>query len=231
MNRLLWELQEADTHIAALKRERGKLDDGAHARGERDTLRAAHDQERTHLSALNTERTDRELQLKTMEEKLARQQSRLMTASSAHEVTALERDIKGLTARRGELDEAVLTLMDDIEACSHRLTKLESALQQKTAETEAIESHFAAETARLEAAMSAARTQRDDIAARLSEADEESLQKYAASAARFHGVAVAHPDRGNCSACGMALTPFNLREAKTQQWPTCESCGRLLFVE
>ena len=29
----------------------------------------------------------------------------------------------------------------------------------------------------------------------------------------------------------MAITPYNLREAKSQTWPTCESCGRLLFVE
>jgi hypothetical protein len=28
----------------------------------------------------------------------------------------------------------------------------------------------------------------------------------------------------------MALTPYNLKEIKTKEWPTCESCGRLLFI-
>jgi predicted nucleic acid-binding Zn-ribbon protein len=69
MNRLLFELQEADTLITRLKRERSKLDDGTHARSERDTLQKAHDAERTRLSALNGDRSDKELQLKSTEEK------------------------------------------------------------------------------------------------------------------------------------------------------------------
>jgi predicted nucleic acid-binding Zn-ribbon protein len=76
MNRNLFELQEVDNHLLSLKRERSKLDDGTHARGERDTLQRAFDEERTRLSALTSERNDKELQLKSAEEKIARQQSR-----------------------------------------------------------------------------------------------------------------------------------------------------------
>jgi len=31
--------------------------------------------------------------------------------------------------------------------------------------------------------------------------------------------------------CGMMITPYNLKEAKTEEWPQCESCTRLLYVE
>jgi uncharacterized protein len=228
MNRLLFELQNFDSLITKLKRERSKLDDGTHARSERDTLQKAFDEERTRLSNLNTERSDKELQQKSTEEKLARQQSRLMNATSAHEVTALQRDIAALQKQRGDLDEAILMLMDDIEQSSTRLAELEKELDEKSATTTDVEHQFTQEVLRLEKELESAKEKREEIAAQLSEAE---LKKYNDVAAKHGGVAVAHPEKGNCSACGMALTPFNLKEAKTQQWPTCESCGRLLFVE
>lgn len=228
MNRSLFELQEADTLVAKLKRERSKLDDGAHARSERDTLARAHDMERTRLSSLNTNRTDRELQLKSAEEKIARQQSRLMQATSTHEVTALQRDIKALEAQRGDFDEAILNLMDEIETSMARVAKLEAELLEKTVAVSDVEAHFSEETQRLERELEHAHALRDQIAATLS---EDETEHYQASAQAHNGVAVAHPDKGNCSACGMAFTPFNLREAKSQEWPSCESCGRLLFIE
>jgi predicted nucleic acid-binding Zn-ribbon protein len=227
MNRLLFELQEADTLITRLKRERSKLDDGTHARSERDTLQKAYDAEHTRLSALNGERSDKELQLKSAEEKIARQQSRLMTATSSHEVTALQRDIKALGNMRGDLDETILNLMDEIETTSTRLTELEKELKQKADETTGVEKQFSVETARLDRELAAAQKQREELIAKL---DANHFNKYQAVADKHHGVAVAHPEKGNCSACGMTLTPFNLKEAKTQEWPTCENCGRLLFI-
>jgi predicted nucleic acid-binding Zn-ribbon protein len=114
MNPLLFELQEIDNRIARIKRERSKLDDGETLRSERNTLQKAVDTEKDRLNHLNTDRTDKELQLSTTEEKLTKQQTRLMNAKSAHEVTSLQRDIAGLNHARGDLDEALLMLMDEI---------------------------------------------------------------------------------------------------------------------
>src|SRR5687768_3122712 len=108
MNRQLFELQEADNTLARLRRERAKLDDGMAARGERDTLQNAVNAERGRLQKMHTERLDKELQLKATEEKIARQNSRLMSATNAHEVEALQRDLQGLKRARGDLDEAIL---------------------------------------------------------------------------------------------------------------------------
>ncbi|MDQ3814993.1 MAG: hypothetical protein M3347_13705, partial [Armatimonadota bacterium] len=91
MNRLLYELQEVDNLIAKLTRERTRLDDGTAARSERDTLRKAVEAEQERLKRLNAERADKELQLKSAEEKLTRQQARLMKATNTHEVNSLQR--------------------------------------------------------------------------------------------------------------------------------------------
>ena len=228
MNRSLWELQEIDNVILRIKRERSRLDDGTHARGERDTLQHAFDEERTNLTKLNTNRTDAELQLKSNEEKMARQQSRLMSASSGHEITALERDIKAINAQRGDLDEKILTLMDEAEASSTRLSQIEAELRAATAHLHETEANFNRDTARLENELETVRTQRQTAAAKLT---QDEIAKYDTFAKAHANVAVARAEKGHCSVCGMVLPTVQLREAKTQCWPTCESCGRLLFVE
>ena len=227
MNRQLFELQDADNTLVRLRRERSKLDDGAAARSERDTMQKAVGEERERQQHLHTERLDRELALKSTEEKIARQNGRLMSATNAHEVEALQRDLKGLAKSRGDLDEAILILMDEQESGAVRLGDLDRQWKEKIKAAEAVEAHFDAETARIESEMAATQAQRESLATAL---DPEHLEKYESFARRYQGVAVAHPEKGMCSACGMVLTPFNLKEAKTKEWPTCESCNRLLFL-
>ncbi|MBV9868120.1 MAG: hypothetical protein JO316_22420 [Abitibacteriaceae bacterium] len=228
MNRKLFELQEIDNQIAKFMRERSRLDDGSTLRSERDTLQKARDVEQERLNTLNKQRADKELELKATEDKIARQQQRLMNATSAHEVTSLERDIKALSHARGDLDEAILNLMDEAETSAARLAELEKEFQEKSAETTEAEKTFAGQTTRLENQLAVAKAKREQLVPQI-EADD--LAMYTRIAKAHQGVAVAHPDKGNCSACGMALTSFNLREAKSQEWPTCENCNRLLYVE
>ena len=116
MNRQLFELQEADNTLVKLRRDRSKLDDGTTARAERDTLQKAVNEERERQQRLHAERLDRELALKSTEEKIARQNSKLMSAKTAHEVEALQRDLNGLAKSRGDLDEAILILMEEQES-------------------------------------------------------------------------------------------------------------------
>lgn len=228
MNRQLFELQEADNTLARLRRDRTKLDDGTSARAERDTLEKAVSEERERQQKLHSNRLDRELALKATEEKIARQNGRLMTATTAHEVEALQRDLIGLAKSRGDLDEAILMLMDEQESGATRLADLDTQWKIKIKAAEEVEAHFSAETARIEAEIAATLAKREAIVQSLEPAH---LEKYEVLAKRYDGVAVAHPEKGMCSACGMVLTPFNLKEAKTKEWPACESCNRLLFLE
>lgn len=228
MNRQLFELQEADNTLAQLRRDRTRLDDGTSARAERDTLQKAVSEERERQQKLHSDRLDRELALKATEEKIARQNGRLMTATTAHEVEALQRDLTGLAKSRGDLDEAILMLMDEQESGAARLGALDAQWKTKIKAAEQVEAHFNLETARIEDELAATQAKREAIVKALEPAH---LEKYEALAKRYQGVAVAHPEKGMCSACGMVLTPFNLKEAKTKEWPTCESCNRLLYLE
>ena len=221
-------MQEIDNQITRLNRERAALDNGDQTRAEKETLATALAEQESQLNQLNTNRVSLEGDLEQREAKLNTQQTRLMNAKSTHEVQSLERDIAALTKARGELDEKVLLLMDEIEECESRLSDLRAQHQDKADLLNQIESTYAAETARIDTETATLKEQRQTIFAALSQVEQT---KYETTASRHNGIAVAHMHDGSCSACGTALTPFNLKAAKTEEWPTCESCRRFLYVK
>ena len=221
-------MQEIDNHITRLKRERENLDNGDQTRAEKDTLATALAEQEKQLNQLNASRISFEEDLESRETKLNTQQTRLMNAKNSHEVQSLERDIAALTTARGELDEKVLLLMDEIDQCAGRLDELRAQHQEKENLLNDIESTFASETTRIDQETVALHEQRETLFATLSNVEQT---KYENAASRHHGIAVAHLHDGACSACGTALTPFNLKIAKTEEWPTCESCRRFLYMK
>jgi predicted nucleic acid-binding Zn-ribbon protein len=228
MDQKLWELQKIDNGIAELRREKGRLDDGSAAREARDSLQLEVDAARAEHDRVEKARSHSEDELAQTESKLKRSQERLMKASSAHEVTSFQRDIEGMNRRRGELDEAVLTLMDELEGAQGKKAQLEARLAQIEAQLREIEKRYAEESSRLNGLLQAREDEREEKRSSIAPGD---LARYDDAARRHSGVAIAIAAGGNCSACGTTLTPFNLKEARTQEWPTCENCARLLFLQ
>ncbi len=228
MNRALLDLQEIDNQIAAFSRDLSRLDDGSAARAARAAIETELAQTEAAAQKNGAARAGAELELQTAETKIALQQKRLMNASSAHEITALERDITALGRARGDLDENILTLMDAGETLDTKIAALRAQAAKTSAQVEKIEADFALHSAQLQRSLKAARERRVIAAGELSPLESE---KFAAFAQRFGGVAVSKVVKGNCSACGAAILQFTLREAKNQAFPTCENCGRLIFVE
>ena len=226
--RSLFELQESAHALLALQREKARLDDGSSLRAQRDTLQKAIAALEENLNLCNRTRADAEEELKAREQKLQTQQTRLMNAKSAHEVSSLQRDIDSITKSRGEFDEIILSAMDEAETIAKKLDELREQLSAVSSLLQTIEENFADETLRLDEELKTAAARRGAATARL---DEDALEKYDAIASKHAGIAVAQIAGGNCSVCGNAITPHNLKAAKSEEWPKCESCGRLLFVE
>ena len=143
--------------------------------------------------------------LEATETKIERQKKRVMTVSSAHEISALERDIEGLSRMRGELDETILVAMDEGETLSSQIAALEKQVATARAKAETIAAEFAAQSARLDKLVADKRAARAPVIARLSANDKE---RYADGFKRHGGIAVAQVEGGNCSACGAEILAF-----------------------
>lgn len=227
IDRSLLELQQIDNTMLRLQREKSKLDDGSALRAQRDTLEKALATEEENLNTHNRARAEAEEELQKREEKLRTQQTRMMNAKSAHEISSLQRDIDSITKSRGELDEAILVAMDDVETTAKKVDELRSGIETLRTRLARVEADFRDETTRIDEELMTAAHKRNAAAALI---DEESREKYDAVASRHGGVAVCEIKKGNCTVCGTMITPYNLKEAKSLEWPTCESCGRLLFA-
>lgn len=226
--RSLFELQQIDNRMLRLQREKSQLDDGSALRSQRDTLEKAIAAAEEVLNAHNTRRTEAEEELARREERLRTQEARLMNAKSTQEVASLQRDIDGITKSRGEFDEIILIAMDEAETVTSQLDQLRLQLEETQKQLTAVEKTLTEETARIDAELLSTARQRNDASAQM---DEELLETYESAAAEHGGVAVCTIKDDSCNVCGMVITPYNLREAKSEEWPTCENCRRFLYVE
>ena len=209
-------------------REKARLDNGSAARATLAQLEAELAQTRESAATVAATRARAEGDLEAAETKIERQKKRIMTVSSAHEISALERDIEGLSRMRGELDETILIAMDEGETLAAQTDRETKAVADARANAEKIEADFKAQTELLDKRIANKRGERAPVIAKLSAEDKD---RYAEGYKKNGGVAVAHVSGGNCTACGAEILPFTLREAKTQEFPTCEGCGRLIWVE
>jgi predicted nucleic acid-binding Zn-ribbon protein len=228
MNRALLELQELDSALLALVREKNKLDNGDNARAKRDGIAAELATAKEKLAICERTRSQKEDELSATEKKIELQKKRLMNVSSAHEITALERDITGLSNARGDLDEQILTLMDEGETLTEQVGRLGRMLAVAQTQAEEAEANFVSESKRIVAVYTAKKAARPKIEEELSPAEQT---KYTTAFKKFGGIAIAKVINGNCSACGTAILPFTLNEAKKQEFPICESCGRLIYID
>jgi len=227
MNRALLDLQLLDSAIQDANREKARLDDGTAARATLAELETQLAQTREAAATVAATRAKAEGNLETAETKIERQKKRIMTVSSAGEISALERDIEGLSRMRGELDETILIAMDEGETLATKIEKENKQVTAARAKAEQIETEFRAQTELLDKRVASKKAARAPVIAQLSAEDKT---HYAEGYKRHQGVAVAHVEGGSCSACGAEILPFTLREAKTEEFPTCEGCGRLLWV-
>src|SRR5205807_389897 len=99
----LWNLQQLDTEIYRLKRERSRLDDGAALRQSFEAAARAVEALETRLRKLRADLADAELELKRIEGKKADFERRLYEGKTTNpkELTAMEQEIAMLGRQRG----------------------------------------------------------------------------------------------------------------------------------
>jgi predicted nucleic acid-binding Zn-ribbon protein len=119
----LWNLQQIDSESYRLKRERGRLNDGAALREAWQAAVKGVEALETRLRKLRADMADAELESKKIEGKKADYERRLYQGkvTNPKELTAMEQEIAMFGRQRGRLDETLLTLMDGIETTSAEL--------------------------------------------------------------------------------------------------------------
>src|SRR5438105_1097610 len=131
----LLHLQELDSRIDALMRERAALDDGNALKQAHEATEVALAEARERLHSHEADQANAELELRSVEEKRATVSKKLYEGkvTNPKELSAMEQEIEMFGRQRGRLDERILGLMEEIETTTaevERLTRERDAAKQ-----------------------------------------------------------------------------------------------------
>lgn len=144
------------------------------------------------------------------------------------EIQAAEAEVASTERRRGEHEEQLLEVMEQVEAITAELGAVGAAGAALAEELAAARTARDAAAGELTGRIAAARAEREPIAARL---PEDLRARYAAAAARGQGTGVAVLRDEACSACRITFPRSELNALLTgPPLAACPQCRRLLIV-
>ncbi len=148
--------------------------------------------------------------------------------STAREVQAAEAEIASTTRRRGEHEDQLLELMEQVEELEGRVAELQQVRADLAGRiAEAAAARDAAAQALL-VRIAEVRVRRDPIADAL---PAGLLERYAAAAARGGGTGVGELRDNACTACRITFPMSEINAYLTgDALTTCSQCGRLLII-
>jgi len=225
----LLELQRIDTDIERSTSQRTRLPEIAtHGEAERELARV-----RAEAVRVAKARAGALAELDVIESESAaidshrqRLEKQLRTIIAPREAEALQNEMATLAAKRNELDDRGIELLEATSAADEELGEL--AVTEEAAGrvlAGALELRLAAEAA-ADARLAELRSSRESAAERIEPND---LTRYERHRTGNGGVAVAALERGTCGACHVSLSVSELDAVKrSTDTPECPHCARWL---
>lgn len=181
---------------------------------------------RNELDALELELTRAETDLKLVEGRIAKDETRLQQSSNQKDVQGMQSELQSLAKRKGELEDAELVLLErkDEILANLKTIELERAEIQKTLEV--LENEQTSGLAKLN---SGQQLLREDRARNLGLLTAELSEHYEKLFSR--GVGVGRLDGLICDACGMTLSGDSIdaaRNTPADELAHCGECGAIL---
>lgn len=179
------------------------------------------------LEVVQTDLRKKEAVLNTEQEKIKRSERRLLNIKNQKEHNALSREVKLGKKVVGEIEDAILDFMGQVESITKSLERkrndyqeLEGRLLEKKAEAQEVES-----------SANTALTSLNSEKLNISEAIDGQFLKRYVTVKKARGNAVAELKNGSCTGCNMAIPPqLNIRVLKQEEMVICPNCNRILFV-
>jgi hypothetical protein len=179
------------------------------------------------LTASRNELVRRQRELDGLSAKRGEFLSRQLVIKTNEEYAALTHEIGFVAQQISECEDTVLRLMEDGE----RLSKeVDAARADSASATREIDAQIEALNRQLAAMSDDVAVKRDERLRMSKRVDVPTLTRYERILASKGDVAVVSIDGGACSGCRIKLPAQTVIEVKRgQRFIVCESCGRILF--
>ena len=229
MAKQIYELQELDLELescqqqlSCLTAKLGENEELTRARAELTVNQQQLDELRKHLRAA-------EYEIKDLESKLAAVNDDLYSGRirNPKELSNLQADMESLKAKKSQLEDRALSLMDRIdestvkvEALHRKVNELDIKIQQEHAQISTEIDNIRTNITRLQ-------NERDTL---LSGISQPMLDLYL-NLKLSKKTAVARVTKGTCQGCRITLPVTDLQRARSGKVIQCSSCGRILYLD
>lgn len=228
--RNLHRLHLVDAAIVEIRKMAANLDPGRQIAAEINALTKAIEEKTEVSKRLHGEQADLELEQKAIDAKIKKIDGELYGGKvvNPREVENLQKEVEILKRRRGELDDKIFVLMEQVPADAVNTKPLEEKLAQKKAELLQHQAKVRAQQAKLEEAFRTKSAQRPELAKAVSPA---LLAKYDAIRKKLDGVGMTDVARnGSCESCGTMLATKIIEGAKEGRVVNCDTCHRIVYA-
>jgi len=224
----LYQLQEVDLEIESKERTLSQI---ASQLGESQAVVRVQNQlqlEQQRLEELRHKQHSVEWEIDDLVTKVAAAEETLFSGriKNPKELTNLQHEVEALKAKRDQLEEKALEIMDQVEQSETSVAKINNQLETLKAEWQRQQQQLSDEMERLKAILSDLR-QKWQL---LSEEIEPQAVEFYQELRKEKGTAVARVEQGICRGCRISLPTTELQRARSGSLVQCSSCGRILFL-
>lgn len=224
-------LQSIDTVIDQAVHARDRLPALLEARAADADVSAWRDRRRL-VEARQTEAQNELDRIEAESDEIGRTRGRLekqlKTILSPREAEAIQHEMQVLAARRNELDDRGIELLEASSAADEELAEIDTAIARATDVALAARERATRAEEEADHDLAVRRAERDAAAAAL---DAASLADYERRRTAFGGVAMATIAHGSCTACHMELSVAEtdaIKRLPDDAVPECPYCARVL---
>lgn len=227
--KLLVELQELDTHLIKLTNEINaipetikELENSFKEKG--DNLKKIENG----IKAMQLKKKEKEIALETGEGTIKKYQGQLGQVKTNKEYSALLEQINRVKADDSLVEEAIINLMDEIDAENKKAAVEKDALKREEAKLSDEKNKLNGEAARLKEEAGKYESQRSALVARV---DKIILNKYTRLLDNRDGLALVQVLNDTCQGCFRVLPPQTMNEVRMKsELVICEYCARMLYA-
>ena len=224
----LYQLQELDLEIdsqeQALSQTMSQLGESPAVLRVQGQLQS----EQARLEELRRKQHSAEWEIEDISTKLAPAEKKLFSGDikNPKELANLQHEVEMLKAKRSQMEEKALEIMEQVELSETGVTKINGELETLKAEWQRQQQELSDSVERLKAVLSDLKGKRQLLSAEISPQAVELYQ----GLRKERGTAVARVEQGICRGCRISLPTTELQQARSGNLVKCSSCGRILFL-
>jgi hypothetical protein len=224
----LYQLQEVDLEIESSERALSQI---ASQLGESQAVVSTQNQlqlEQQRLEELRHGQRSAEWEIDDLVPKLKATEETLFSGriKNPKELTNLQHEVDALKAKRDQLEEKALGIMDQVELCKASVARISSQLETLKAEWQRQQQQLSKDSERVKAILSDLRHKRQLLSSEIAPQAIEFYQELK----KEKGTAVVRVEQGICHGCRISLPTTELQRARSGNLVQCSSCGRILFL-